>query len=548
MSRRRPPPVLEDAARADADNGAEVIDLAARRRPAAAPPPVNEDGAAEDVPPNGAEDEGAYADEDEDGAEDVPPNGAEDEGAPPYGARRVPDAAEVARLMREWGIDKWRARVAWERMNPEPDDKGRAPVECPERIAVLPRVRPPGKAPTWAAMTTPDNLRAVFELRPWRERLRWDAFALRGELRGAHPGAPWAPWTEDVVPELRADLSADLGAVWAAEDVRAYALGVARKTQWHPVREYLRGLRWDNVPRIWSWVPRFYGAPDTDLYREIGARWLIGAVARVMEPGCAMQTVLTLSGPQGCGKSRSLAVLGGAWFADSPLSIGDKDGAQTLCGRWIWELAELASVQNRTFEVVKAYISSPEDTYRPSHGRREDVASVPRQTVFCATVNPEEGGRFLGDRTGNRRFWYVPVDRTKTAQVDVAALEDERDQLWAEALAMFAAGERWHFENSALEEALEEAQDNAQGAVDVWASLVNAWLYTEAPPFFTVPEVAKLAIGLENARLSRTEERRISLCLAKAGCKSANRRRGGVQVKGWAWERPEDTGADEGAP
>jgi hypothetical protein len=547
MSRRRPP-TLEDAA------PAVILTMPEAEAPDLAAPVDGARPELEDVLEDGApEDE---ADEDEDGAEVIdlaarrPPAGApgaEDEDAPEGGARRVPDAAEVARLMREWGIDKWRARVAWERMNPEPDDSGRAPVECPERIAVLPRARPPAKGrPAWSAERTPDNLRAVFELRPWRERLRWDAFNLRADLRGAHPDAPWTPWGDGDALNLRADLCADLGPDWGADDVRGYAAGAARLTEWHPVREYLRGLRWDGAPRIWSWVPRFYGAPDTDLFREIGARWLIGAVARVMRPGCKMDTVLTLAGPQGSGKSRSLEALAGGWFSDSPLPIGDKDGAQTIVGTWIWELAELSDVQKKTFETVKAFLSSATDRYRPSYGRRGDVESVPRQTVFCATVNPEEGSRFLRDRTGNRRFWYVPVDRTKTAQVDVPALEDERDQLWAEALAMFDAGERWHLP-AGLETELEGAQEAAQGESDAWTSLVTGWLHTEAPPFFTTAEAAKLAVGLENARLGHNDAGRLVFCLAKAGCKSVNRRRGGVQVKGWAWDRPE-AAADEGTP
>ena len=445
--------------------------------------------------------------------------------------------------MREWGIDPWRAKRALDLIESEVNPAGQG---CPERIAVLPRVRrPTPKAPTWGAMTTPDNLRAVFELRPWRERLRWDAFALRAELRGAHPAEPWAPWEDAHTPELRADLSADLGAVWAAEDVRAYALGVARKTEWHPVRAYLSGLSWDGVKRIGSWLTRFYGAPDTALMHEIGARWLISAVARVMTPGCKADCVLTLAGVQGCGKGMSLRALADPWFTDSPLPIGDKDGAQNLRGRWIWELAELSDVQGKTFEAVKAYLSSAEDTYRPSYGR--ESVTIPRQTVFCATVNPETGQRFLADRTGNRRFWLVPVACTVAAPVDVAALEAERDQLWAEALAMFEAGEQWHLPRD-LEAELAEVQESAQGEIDPWASLVNAWLDTEAPPFFTTAAAAKAAVGLEDARLDQRAGRRVGACLKHAGATSAVRRIGGVQVKGWAWDRPEAAADDGGAP
>ena len=452
--------------------------------------------------------------------------------------REAEREAALAAMMVEWGIDRWRAERARELMA----------EGCPERIAVLPRVRQPSKnAPGWAAGRTPDNLRAVFELRPWRERLRWDAFNLRADLRGARPGDPWAPWGDGDALTLRADLCADLGPDWGTEDVRGYAAGAARLNEWHPVRAYLRGLRWDGVPRIASWVPRFYGAPDTDLMREIGARWLIGAVARVMWPGCKMDNVLTLAGPQGCGKSRSLEALAGGWFSDSPLPIGEKDGAQTIVGTWIWELAELSDVHRKTFETVKAFLSSAADKYRPSYGRRDDVVSIPRQTVFCATVNPEAGSRFLRDRTGNRRFWLVPVARTKLDQVNVPALEAERDQLWAEAVARFDGGELWHLPPG-LEVELEDVQEDTQGEIDAWQPVVAEWLDTAAPSFFTTIEAAECALKLVCAQVDRDRDSRMSGCLTRAGCKRANRRRGGVQVKGWAWDRPEDSGAAEGAP
>ncbi len=535
-----PPAPAEGAAEPapDLDTAPEpepALSPAGEAEPEPEPAPAPDDAPALEPAPD---EDAPSPDDDDDGANvvDLAARRRADEDA--RAAAAAERETELARLMTEWGIDRWRAEQAWERMG------GGDTPPCPERLAVLPRLKPPAKNRAfWSAMTTPDNLRAVFELRPWRERLRWDAFALRVELRGAHPGSAWRAWDDAVdTPDVRADLSRDLLASWPAEDVRAYALGAARLTEWHPVREYLRGLRWDGLPRLWSWVPRFYGAPDTTLNREIGARWMISAVARVMRPGCKADSVLTLAGPQGCGKSRSLAALGGAWFADSPLAIGDKDGAQTIVGAWLWELAEMHSVQGRTLEAVKAYLSQSDDRYRPSYGRRGDVESIPRQTVFCATVNPETGGRFLADRTGNRRFWLVPVQRTPGAPVDVAGLEAERDQLWAEAFAMFEAGERWHLAPE-QEAELVGAQEDAQGEIDPWAPLVGEWLSTRAPEHFTTAEAAEAAVKLDPSRLGQREARRLAACLHDAGCRgNVVRRRGGQPVKGWA--RPEGMGGE----
>ncbi|MGG2035187.1 VapE domain-containing protein [Pseudomonas aeruginosa] len=55
--------------------------------------------------------------------------------------------------------------------------------------------------------------------------------------------------------------------------------------------------------------------------------------ARVMRPGCKMDTVLILEGLQGEGKSTAMSVLGGEWFMDTPFVLGDTETFQMLRGK-----------------------------------------------------------------------------------------------------------------------------------------------------------------------------------------------------------------------
>ena len=221
---------------------------------------------------------------------------------------------------------------------------------------------------------------------------------------------------------------------------------VARDIMHHPVRERLNGLKWDGTARLDSWLTDYlgvepatgYDAEKSQAHRytsEVGLRWLISAVARVYQPGCKADHCLILEGPQGVGKSTAAATLAleDAWFADEIADLGTKDSAQDLRGKWIIELGELSALKRGEIERVKAFMSRKVDHYRPSYGRRSQ--DFPRQCVFIGITNADA---YLGDETGGRRFWPV-----KVGKIDLEKLKADREQLWAEAVAAYRAGEKW---------------------------------------------------------------------------------------------------------
>jgi predicted P-loop ATPase len=211
---------------------------------------------------------------------------------------------------------------------------------------------------------------------------------------------------------------------------------VARDAAYHPVRDYLEALDWDGTPRLNRLFEGYFAAAGDPTYLSaIGAKFAISAVARVLKPGCQVDHVPVLDGEQGIGKTSSVRILAGDFVADGLPNLHDKDSAIYLQGVWIVELAELAAIRRTAdLESTKAFLSRTTDRFRPPYGRR--TIDMPRQCVFVATTNERQ---YLRDPTGNRRFWPISCGR-----IDLNGLARDRDQLWAEAVALYIKGRAWH--------------------------------------------------------------------------------------------------------
>lgn len=272
-------------------------------------------------------------------------------------------------------------------------------------------------------------------------------------------------------------------------------LAVAEKQQIDPWRDYLETLEWDSESRIERWLIDGAGAPDDVYTRAVSKRWLISAVARSFAPGCKADCALILCGEQGRGKSTLLKLLAGEeHFAELQTKLGSDDAYLQLQGPVIVELPELTAMARRDVEQVKADMSTTHDRRRPKYGRV--LETRPRRCVYAGTSNEIE---ILQDATGGRRFWPVQID-----WVQLDWIRANRDQLWAEAVAMYRAGERWHL--TADEETLAAGVQEERRHIDALEEALADLLRTPQPAVGAIVDKADMD---EKGRIIRIRQRQV---------------------------------------
>lgn len=265
--------------------------------------------------------------------------------------------------------------------------------------------------------------------------------------------------------------------ITAKDKIKDAVQSIFTEHRFHPVRDYLNGLRWDGVERLDRLIIDYIGAEDTALTRAMTRKHFCAAVARVMRPGCKYDYCLILTGPEGIGKSTLLNVMGGEWFNDSLVTMEGKQGMESLRGAWLIELGELSSIKRSDVEQVKGFISRRDDIYRPAYGTV--VERHPRQCVFCGTTNETH---FLKGDTGNRRFWVVRVEPELRKHGDIKqAVTDDRDQLWAEAVQRWKEGERLYLDHDLEMEARARQQEYNDDSDDPLRDLLRLYLDKRLP-------------------------------------------------------------------
>lgn len=240
------------------------------------------------------------------------------------------------------------------------------------------------------------------------------------------------------------------------------------KRSFHPIKDYLNGLTWDGNSRLDYLLIDYFGAADNVYTREAIRKPLVAAVARVFNPGCKFDLVLTLIGPQGTKKSSFVNKLGKGWYSDTFTTVHGKEAFEQLQGAWIMEIAEMAGFRKADAEAIKHYISKQEDSFRPAYGRSSET--FPRQNIFIASSNKRD---LFTDATGNRRFAPIDVIAEDAVKDVWRDLDNDVDQIWAEAKQLFDKGEKLYFspdaERIAAQEQIGHSEiDERQGVIEYY--------------------------------------------------------------------------------
>lgn len=266
--------------------------------------------------------------------------------------------------------------------------------------------------------------------------------------------------------------------------------------------DWVESLSWDNRKRVESFFSSYIGAKDSEYIRAVSKNFWVSLIARIMKPGCKADNMVILEGDQGAFKSTALSIIGGKWYAETNENPNSKDFFQVLQGKILIELAELDSFNKAERNTIKKVMSQSVDRYRPPYGRYPQ--DFPRRCIFAGTTNDSH---YLNDPTGARRFWPV-----KVGKIDLKRIQQDREQLFAEAFRMFALGEKWH---SVPDSALDEQEQRRDS--DAWEEIIEGYLENKTITSVALVLEDENCLGMDKDKINKVHQNRVGSILKILG-------------------------------
>lgn len=352
-------------------------------------------------------------------------------------------------------------------------------------------------------------------------------------------------------PELLyTELNKIAGKDFSKEMVIDYLYSQAKEKTFNPTLEYLEKCRADflasfnnqitialeEADKLISQLSRTYLSTSIHLCDIYLKNWLLSAVGRIYSPACYARNVLILKGGQNIGKTTFFQILGGEWFSSSLGDSRSKDEIMIAHSHWILEWGELETIWGKKeLGEIKSFITRTEDSIRYPYSRNVTIA--PRSFMLCGTTNQDQ---FLTDKTGNTRFWVIPVKQ----KIALNEWEKNRDLILGAIATIIhynlainpnsiKKGRLWELTDELLEASTENSQEftEVHPFEEVIDELIDTWNSEDSCDWIIAN---KIWHALEIPMKERPRwTGQLSAIMSQKGYKNIQKRVNGKKIRVW---------------
>lgn len=306
---------------------------------------------------------------------------------------------------------------------------------------------------------------------------------------------------------------------WNSGLAKHAMMKLAMANRYDHIKEHFLDLVSNAAPlpdHLWHRLDHLLFGIDDPIAAMFLPKYLVGAVSRLMEPGCPYVATPILIGGQGIGKSASAKILFGSEFVVDDLGHElSKDDVSRAHGFFCTELAEVDGITSKSDrERLKAFLTRTVDVYRPPYGASN--VTRPRAFVFWGTSNSVP----LNDPSGNRRFVAIDLrSKSKANPIPLAQIRQYRAAIWARAFQEYYAGTS--YELDANEQALVNSNNNLFTVTDSWSDRLERKLALDPKHTCLSVEDAFTILDIPATQQTAANQKRLREVLESMGYQSA---------------------------
>jgi hypothetical protein len=248
----------------------------------------------------------------------------------------------------------------------------------------------------------------------------------------------WSPMEDDIESRLICEIQRRFNVVFGTQTWTRSLNSLLASRQVDAMWEHVYGGKWDGKHRLENGLQQILGVENSPLTRWALQSVLLSAIDRMHVPGAPHHTTVVLvSVEAGFGKSAFWRLIcpQGLFIDVRDLSIPFKELNERISKSVIVEFSELAGLNDRNQKVIKALLTSEDDSMRWSYGR--SVPLTLRQWVGVGSCNVDAAGALPEDASGHRRWLVVEVPHLVEYKTIEQWANENASQLWYEALEMY---------------------------------------------------------------------------------------------------------------